>query len=236
MKEVNNDITVYGFDKNNQSLDFSLSKQIIDYKLDLGSLLDFDYLFLAIPVESIKSQLASILDKISEKTLVIDFGSHSPKMVTSRIPNEFIGPFIGPGGKVIQELQKETGCTIVINEDPVTEEGVIEILGTGQEGIETVLTKIDSVTFKPIIGNTYKVKVIKMLDFGAVVEYMDAPGNEVLLHVSELAWERTEDVSDVLKIGDVLEVKYFGVDPRTRKEKVSRKALFCIQIKKMTLI
>lgn len=75
LKEVNNDITVYGFDKNNQSLDFSLSKQIIDYKLDLESLLDFDYLFLAIPVESIKSQLASILDKISERTLVIDFGS-----------------------------------------------------------------------------------------------------------------------------------------------------------------
>ena len=75
LKEVNNEITVYGFDKNNQSLDFSLSKQIIDNKLDLGSLLDFDYLFLAIPVESIKSQLASILDKISERTLVIDFGS-----------------------------------------------------------------------------------------------------------------------------------------------------------------
>ena len=75
LKEVNNEITVYGFDKNNQSLDLSLSKQIIDKKLDLGSLLDFDYLFLAIPVESIKSQLASILDKISERTLVIDFGS-----------------------------------------------------------------------------------------------------------------------------------------------------------------
>ena len=75
LKEVNNDISVYGFDKNNQSLDFSLSKKIIDYKLDLESLLDFDYLFLAIPVESIKSQLASILDKISERTLVIDFGS-----------------------------------------------------------------------------------------------------------------------------------------------------------------
>ena len=75
LKEVNNDITVYGFDKNNQSLDFTLSKQIIDYKLDLESLLDFDYLFLAIPVESIKSQLASILDKISERTLVIDLGS-----------------------------------------------------------------------------------------------------------------------------------------------------------------
>jgi polyribonucleotide nucleotidyltransferase len=60
--------------------------------------------------------------------------AHSPKMVTSRIPNEFIGPFIGPGGKVIQELQKTTGCTIVINEDPETEEGIVEILGTDQEG------------------------------------------------------------------------------------------------------
>ena len=168
-----------------------------------------------------------ILDKISEtiEKPNIDVKSHSPKMVTRRIPNEFIGPFIGPGGKVIQELQKVTGCTIVINEDPVTEEGVVEILGTGQEGIETVLTKIDSLLFKPVKGDTYEVKVIKILDFGAVVEYNEAPGNEVLLHVSEIAWERTEDVSDVLKIGDVLEVKYFGVDPRTRKEKVSRKAL-----------
>ena len=168
-----------------------------------------------------------ILDKISEtiEKPNIDVKSHSPKMVTRRIPNEFIGPFIGPGGKVIQELQKVTGCTIVINEDPVTEEGVVEILGTEQEGIETVLTKIDSLLFKPVKGNTYEVKVIKILDFGAVVEYIDAPGNEVLLHVSEIAWERTENVNEVLKLGDVLKVKYFGVDPRTRKEKVSRKAL-----------
>jgi polyribonucleotide nucleotidyltransferase len=64
-----------------------------------------------------------------------------------------------------------------------------------------------------------------MLDFGAVVEYVEAPGNEVLLHVSELAWERTDNVSDVVKMGEVLDVKYFGLDPRTRKEKVSRKAL-----------
>ena len=88
-----------------------------------------------------------------------------------------------------------------------------------------VESKIDSITFKPVVGNTYQVKVIKMLDFGAVVEYLDAPGNEVLLHVSELAWERTENVSDVVNMGDQLEVKYFGIDSRTRKEKVSRKAL-----------
>jgi len=168
-----------------------------------------------------------ILDKITEtiEKPNAEVKAHAPKMVTSRIPNEFIGPFIGPGGKVIQELQKSTGCTIVINEDPETEEGIVEILGTDQEGIDLVLSKIDSLLFKPEKGNTYKVKVIKMLDFGAVVEYLDAPGNEVLLHVSEIAWERTNNVSDVLNLGDELEVKYFGVDPRTRKEKVSRKAL-----------
>ncbi|WP_271784100.1 polyribonucleotide nucleotidyltransferase [Aquimarina algiphila] len=154
-----------------------------------------------------------------------DVKAHAPKMVTKTIPGEYIGALIGPGGKVIQELQKETGTTIVINEDPVTEEGNVEILGTNQEGIDAVLAKIDSITFKPAVGSVYEVKVIKMLDFGAVVEYMEAPGNEVLLHVSELAWERTENVSDVVNMGDVFDVKYFGIDSRTRKEKVSRKAL-----------
>jgi len=150
---------------------------------------------------------------------------HAPKIVTTTIPNAFIGALIGPGGKVIQELQKATKTTIVINEDPVTEEGIVEILGTDQNGIDAVLAKIESLMFKPEVGGTYKVKVIKMLDFGAVVEYLDAPGNEVLLHVSELAWERTENVSDVVNMGDEFEVKHFGTDPRTRKEKVSRKAL-----------
>ena len=96
---------------------------------------------------------------------------------------------------------------------------------TGSEGIDAVLAKIDSIMFKPEVGSAYEVKVIKMLDFGAVVEYIEAPGNEVLLHVSELAWERTENVSDVVNMGDVFDVKYFGIDSRTRKEKVSRKAL-----------
>ena len=168
-----------------------------------------------------------ILGKIAETISApnAEVKEHAPTMITRRIPNEFIGALIGPGGKVIQEMQKETGTTIVINEDPVTEEGIVEVLGVGSEGIDAVLAKIDSILFKPEKGNDYEVKVIKMLDFGAVVEYTDAPGNEVLLHVSELAWERTENVSDVVKMGDVFEVKYFGLDPRTRKEKVSRKAL-----------
>ncbi len=168
-----------------------------------------------------------ILEKLTDTIAApaADVKPHSPKMVTRTIPNEFIGALIGPGGKVIQELQKETGTTIVINEDPVTEEGIVEILGTDQNGINAVLAKIDSLMFKPQMNEAYKVKVIKMLDFGAVVEYLDAPGNETLLHVSELAWERTENVTDVVNMGDEFEVKYLGTDPRTRKEKVSRKAL-----------
>lgn len=154
-----------------------------------------------------------------------DVKPYAPKMITKIIPNEFIGALIGPGGKVIQELQKATGCTLVINEDPITGEGIVEILGTNEAGIEAVLAKIDSLMFKPQVGGIYKVKVIKMLDFGAVVEYLDAPGNEVLLHISELAWERTDNVTDVVNMGDVFDVKYFGKDPKTRKEKVSRKAI-----------
>ncbi len=168
-----------------------------------------------------------ILGKITETiaTPNSDVKEHAPTMITRRIPNEFIGALIGPGGKVIQELQKETDTTIVINEDPVTEEGVVEVLGVGSAGIDAVLAKIDALLFKPQVGSVYEVKVIKILDFGAVVEYAEAPGNEVLLHVSELAWERTENVTDVVNMGDVFDVKYFGTDPKTRKEKVSRKAI-----------
>jgi len=181
-------------------------------------------------VQALKQALDGRLHILGKLTETIaqpndDVKSHAPKMITRRIPNELIGALIGPGGKVIQELQKETGCTIVINEDPVTEEGIVEILGTNQDGIDAVLAKIESLLFKPEKGSVYEVKVIKILDFGAVVEYTEAPGNEVLLHVSELAWERTNNVTDVVNIGDVIDVKYFGVDPRTRKEKVSRKAL-----------
>ncbi|SFC60257.1 polyribonucleotide nucleotidyltransferase [Zunongwangia mangrovi] len=167
--------------------------------------------------------LGKLTDTIAEPNTNVK--GHAPKIITRRIPGDYIGALIGPGGKVIQELQKETKTEIVINEDPVTEEGIVEILGTNQDGIDKVLAKIDSITFKPEKGSVYEVKVIKLLDFGAVVEYVEAPGNEVLLHISELAWERTNNVTDVVNLGDVIDVKYFGVDPKTRKEKVSRKAL-----------
>ena len=146
---------------------------------------------------------------------------HAPKMVKISIPGDYIGAVIGPGGKVIQELQKETETTIVIEEKD--EKGEIEILGVNQEKIDLVIEKISQITFEPKIGETYLVKVIKILDFGAVVEFV--PGKEVLLHISELAWERVNSVNEVLKLNDTLEVKYFGIDPKTRKQKVSRKAL-----------
>ena len=146
---------------------------------------------------------------------------HAPKMVKVVIDGDFIGAVIGPGGKVIQEMQKETGTTIVIEEED--EKGIVEILGTDQNMIDSVIQKIDDITFKPKAGETYNVKVVKILDFGAVVEFR--PGKEVLLHVSEIAWERVEKVEEYLKIGDLIDVKYVGFDPRTKKQKVSRRLL-----------
>ena len=146
---------------------------------------------------------------------------HAPKMVKIEIDGSYIGAVIGPGGKVIQEMQKETGTTIVIEEE--NEKGIIEILGTDQNMIDSVIQKIQDITFKPEVGKTYNVKVIKILDFGAVVEFR--PSKEVLLHVSEIDWKRVEKVEDYLKIGDWIDVKYMGIDPRTKKQKVSRKVL-----------
>ena len=146
---------------------------------------------------------------------------HAPKMVKVVIDGDFIGAVIGPGGKVIQEMQKETGTTIVIEEED--EKGIVEILGTDQNMIDSVIQKIEDITFKPKAGETYNVKVVKILDFGAVVEFR--PGKEVLLHVSEIAWERVEKVEEYLKIGDLIDVKYVGFDPRTKKQKVSRRLL-----------
>lgn len=166
-----------------------------------------------------------ILDKITEVIAEPNptVKAHAPKIVYTSIPEDLIGAFIGPGGKHIQELQKNTKTTIVVTEGDG--KGIIEVLGTDQDGIDQVIRAVDALAFKPEEGSVYEVKVIKMLDFGAVVEYMEAPGNEILLHISELAWERTENVTDIVNMGDILDVKYMGIDPRTRKERVSRKVL-----------
>lgn len=167
-----------------------------------------------------------ILEKLTDTIAVVNKSvkDHAPKMVTVIVANEFIGALIGPGGKVIQEMQKETDTVISITEDE-NENGVVEIQGINQAKIDLAIAKIESIIFKPELNGVYKVKVIKVLDFGPVVEYLNAPGNEVLVHISELAWERTEKVTDVVNIGDEFEIKYFGKDLRTKKDKVSRKAL-----------
>ena len=146
---------------------------------------------------------------------------HAPKMVKMIIDGDYIGAVIGPGGKVIQEMQKETGTTIVIEEE--NEKGVVEIMGTDQQMIDSVIQKIEDISFSPVVGETYNVKVVKILDFGAVVEFR--PGKEVLLHISEIAWERVEKVEDYLRLGDFVDVKYVGFDPKTKKQKVSRRLL-----------
>ena len=146
---------------------------------------------------------------------------HAPKMITMEIAKDFIGLVIGPGGKNIQELQKESETTIVINEKD--EVGVIEILGVDQEKIDYAIGKIRNLIFEPVIDEVYKVNVVKILDFGAVVEFV--PGKEALLHVSEIAWERVDKVTDYINLGDQIEVKYLGIDKRTRKQKISRKVL-----------
>ena len=146
---------------------------------------------------------------------------HAPKMITMEIAKDFIGLVIGPGGKNIQELQKESDTTIVINEKD--EVGVIEILGVDQEKIDYAIGKIRNLIFEPVIDEVYKVNVVRILDFGAVVEFV--PGKEALLHVSEIAWERVDKVTDYINLGDQIEVKYLGIDKRTRKQKISRKVL-----------
>lgn len=164
-----------------------------------------------------------ILNKITETiaTPKAEVKVHAPKIIKIEIPKDFIGGIIGPSGKNIQALQAQTETTIVINEEG--DLGIIEILGTSPQGIETAIASIKNQTFAPVEGEVYTVTVTKMLDFGAVVEFV--PGKDSLLHVSEFDWKRIENPSDVLKEGDVLDVKYLGLDPKTKKPKVSRKAL-----------
>ncbi|GIZ14574.1 polyribonucleotide nucleotidyltransferase [Capnocytophaga catalasegens] len=163
--------------------------------------------------------LGKITDTIAKPASEVK--PHAPKIVKMEMPKEYIGAFIGTGGKNIQELQECTKTTIVVEE--VGELGIVEILGTDAQGIEQAIEAVKAVSFEPVEGQTYSVKVVRLLDFGAIVEFM--PGKDSFLHISEMAWERTEKVTDILKEGDIFEVKYLGIDPKTKKTRVSRKAL-----------
>lgn len=147
-----------------------------------------------------------------------DVKPHAPKMEIMEIPKDFIGAVIGPGGKIIQQLQKDTDTVIAIEE--IGEVGRIEIAGTNREKINAAVAAIKEITFVPTVGEVYKGKVVKVMDFGAFVAI--AKGTEGLLHISEIEWSRLEKVP--YAEGDEVEVKFMGYDDR-KKMKLSRKVL-----------
>ncbi|MDR2235728.1 MAG: polyribonucleotide nucleotidyltransferase [Chryseobacterium sp.] len=161
-----------------------------------------------------------ILNKITETIAEprADVKPHAPKMVVMEISKDFIGAVIGPGGKIIQQMQKDTDTVIAIEE--IGEIGRIEIAGTDREKINAAVAKINEITFVPVVGEVYKGKVVKVMDFGAFVAI--AKGTEGLLHISEIEWARLDKVP--YAEGDEVEVKFMGYDDR-KKMKLSRKVL-----------
>ena len=150
-----------------------------------------------------------------------DYKPHAPRIVEIRIPKEFIGAVIGPGGKIIQEMQRETQTVIVIEE--VGNEGVVQISSANKENIDKALAKIRGIAATPEVNEIYHGKVKSIMPFGAFVEIM--PGKDGLLHISEVEWRRLENLDGVLKEGDMIDVKLIEVDKKTGKLKLSRKAL-----------
>lgn len=150
-----------------------------------------------------------------------DVKPHAPRMVQLTVEKEFIGAIIGPGGKVIQELQKETGTTINIEE--VGEKGIVKIFSNDKAGVEKAVETIKGITAVPEVGTVYEGVVKGVKEFGAFVEFL--PKKEGLLHISEISWKRLETMDGIFKDGEKVKVKLVGVDPKTGKFKLSRKAL-----------
>ncbi len=145
---------------------------------------------------------------------------HAPRMIEFKIDKEFIGAVIGPGGKVIQELQANTGTTINIEE--VDEKGVVSIFSTNASGIKEAKRVIDDIAFKPQVGDQFDAKVASVMPYGVFVDFKGKSG---LLHVSEISWTRIDRVEDVYQVGDDVKVKLVGIDPKSGKFRLSRKVL-----------
>ena len=165
-----------------------------------------------------------ILGKITECIAEprADMKPHAPRIETMRIPKEFIGAIIGPGGKIIQGMQEETGATISIEE--VDGEGVIEIAATNAASIEAAVSKIKAIVAIPEAGEVYDGVVRSVMPYGAFVEFM--PGKDGLLHISEIDWKRFETIEEAgIAEGDKIKVKLLDIDPKTGKFKLSRRVL-----------
>jgi polyribonucleotide nucleotidyltransferase len=150
-----------------------------------------------------------------------DLKPHAPRMEFLEIDKEYIGAVIGPGGKIIQEIQRETGTTVSIEE--VGNKGHIKIFSKEKAGLDKALSWIKGIVAVPEVGSIYNSTVKSIMPFGAFVEFL--PGKQGLLHISEISWARLETMDGVFKEGDKVEVKLMGTDPKTGKFKFSRKAL-----------
>ncbi|EFK59351.1 polyribonucleotide nucleotidyltransferase [Sphingobacterium spiritivorum] len=149
-----------------------------------------------------------------------DYKPHAPRIIQIIIDKEFIGAVIGPGGKIIQEMQRETGATISIEE--VDNKGIVQIFADNKAAIDEASARIRAIAAKPEIGATYEGKVKSIMPFGAFVEIM--PGKDGLLHISEIDWKRYETMDGIFKEGDKVTVKLLDID-KQGKMKLSRKAL-----------
>ncbi|WP_187260579.1 polyribonucleotide nucleotidyltransferase [Pontibacter beigongshangensis] len=165
---------------------------------------------------------AHILNEMN-KTLAApnpDYKPHTPRSFNIVIDKEFIGAVIGPGGKVIQQIQKDTGATIIIEEK--NEKGHVNIFASNQTAMDDAISKIKGIVAQPEIGDMYIGKVKSIQPYGAFVEFM--PGKDGLLHISEIKHERLETMDGVLEIGEEVKVKLIDIDKKTGKFKLSRKA------------
>ncbi|HSG67442.1 MAG TPA: polyribonucleotide nucleotidyltransferase, partial [Bacteroidales bacterium] len=164
----------------------------------------------------ILDEMAKTMDKPRE-----DYKPHVPRIEKMIVSKEFIGAIIGPGGKIIQDIQATTNTTITIEEEG--EFGMVEIFSENKDSIEAAKARIKMIIAVPEVGEVYKGKVKTITNFGAFIEIL--PGKDGLLHISEIDWKRTEDVEKALKVGQEVEVKLIGLDPKTGKLKLSRKVL-----------
>ena len=147
---------------------------------------------------------------------------HVPRIEALEIPKEFIGAVIGPGGKIIQGMQEETGATITIDEEDGV--GKVQVSGPNKESIDAAVAKIRAIVALPEVGEVYDAKVVSIMPYGCFVEFM--PGKEGLLHISEIAWKRLETVEETgIKEGDTIQVKLLEIDDKTGKFRLSHRVL-----------
>ncbi|MDP4680722.1 MAG: polyribonucleotide nucleotidyltransferase [Cyclobacteriaceae bacterium] len=190
----------------------------MDIKVD-----GLSYEVLAEALAQAKEGRAHILSKIRETLAESreDLKPHAPRSFTMKIEKELIGAVIGPGGKIIQEIQNESGATVIIEE--IDGKGVISVFAIDGEAMADAVRRIKNIVAQPEVGETYTGKVKSIMPFGAFVEFM--PGKDGLLHISEVKWERLEKMEGVMEVGEIVKVKLIEVDQKTGKFRLSRKVL-----------